>query len=571
MNSGPRMPETDLDAPDAQHASVAGDVLALLVRALKDVRLYPTGHRVVKAALTDLYQRMESYFESFGDLRLKVTRSAIEVDGIPVHEDAQSEHKLAMQLTLESVREFTFHDNVSADEVQRFLGILSHLGRRSDDVDDLDTLLWQEDLQGITVDILDMFCDGVGDEEEFLEFIEEGQADPHAAAVAATEHEEIAEVLGDVSPLIGDATQGLGILNDEDRLQIEFLLTEAERRDHMTTFGAIIVDVLGQEEDPEAFERLCAVLSRLMRILVEQKEILRAAQVAREVDGLLSQLTDEEKRKHLSEALESFPMNAVLDELADAVAEADEIGLGDLRALLSRLAVREPDSIVKLLERSELRDLAMEALGDHLDRLVPFLAARVRDPRPAVVLAVVRLLSGSKDSHVLEIIAEAAQHADARVRIEAVRTAGALPDAQAVVEQALSDENEEVRLAALRTPVSSQSESIIELLKRRASTKHLASASFMEKREVFHAMARSNRDGMVPFLARILKRRPLFGRDRADEVRACAASALGAVGSQEAIETLERFLEDSSGRVRDAVFGAMRDASRRGKSSQEAP
>jgi HEAT repeat protein len=565
MNGSPRIPETELEAPDARQASLAGEVLSLLVRALKDVRLYPIGHRVVEAAITDFQVRLETYFEEYGDLILGIRRSTIEVGGLTVHDDAQSEHKLAMQLTLESVREITFHDSVTEDEIERFLAILSQVGRRSDEVDDLDTLLWQEDLQGISVDILDMFYDDVGDEEEFLEFIEEGQADPQAGAIAATEHDEIVEVLGDAPQLLGDATQGLGILDDEDRLQIEFLLTEAERRDHMTTFGAIIVDVLGVEDEPEAFEKLCSVLSRLMRILVEQKEILRAAQVAREVDGLLSQMKDEEHRRHVSEALESFPMEAVLGELADAVAEADEVGLGDLRALLSRLAMRDPDSIVKLLERSELRDLAMEALADHLDRLVPFLAARVNDPRPAVVLAVVRLLGGASGANVVDILVEAARHADARVRVEAVRAADGVPEARGSVEQALEDEDEEVRLAALRSPAAGRDEAILERIKKRATTKHLANASFLEKREVYHALARSGREEIVEFLARVLKRRPLFGRDRADEVRACAASALGAVGSAAAIEILERFLEDSSGRVRDAVFGALRDASRRGK------
>ena len=374
------------------------------------------------------------------------------------------------------------------EEMERFLVLLSTLGIRRDDVDDLDTLLWQEDFQGISVLILDQFYDDVGDEEEYLEFVEEGSADPHAVATTATERHELVEVLGSDLPLLPEhADPELAALEPEDLLRVDRLLAEEMRRDPMTTFGSILVDVLAAEEDPEAFVRLGGVLGRQLRILVEQKDLLRAARISREAEGLLARTEDAERRRVVEEALASLPSTVVVEELADAVAEADEEGLADLRALLSRLASREPDAIVRLLELSELRDLATAALEDHLDRLVPYLATRVLDPRHAVVLSVIRLLACVGDDRAGAIVAEAQGHADPRVRIEVIRAAPSLPNGRHLLEAALADPVEDVRLAALRSPPRVLGDAILKRLETRVTSRDLGGCSFLEKREIFRS------------------------------------------------------------------------------------
>jgi HEAT repeat protein len=567
MSARTEIPEQDESGVDVRRAETARQALFALGRAVKAVRLYPSGNTVVAGARRELFRRLESYLGEYGDLELTVTRAALHLDGVPVHEDEGAELDLAFQLTLESVREVTIYASVAEEEIDRFLGILSRLGRRrEDEVDDLETLLWEEDLEGIDVLILDRFYDDLGDEEEFLEFVEEGEPDPDALAVAATEREELTEVLGEAAgPVLPPDPVNLGILDDDDRLRLEGVLAEEKRRDVMTTFGSILVDVLGVEDDRGAFERLAEVLGRQLRILLEQKELLRAARILGEAERALGGWDDPDRRSAVESALASLSTSAVLEELPDAVAEADEDGLADLRLLLSRIAGAEPDAVVRLLEQSDVRDLAIAALQDHLERLVPYLASRVRDPRPAVVVTVVKLLAGTGGRRAAEIVAEAAAHPETRVRVEAVRAAATMAEGHRVLQRALGDESEEVRLMALRSPVQALGPAIVRLLKERIASRDISASSFLEKRELFHALARAGGHDVVPFLARVLDRKPLFRKDRTDELRACAASALGAVGSKEALDALDRHLEDRSDRVREATFGALREATRRRK------
>ncbi len=551
---------SDLPVRDPRRAA-ARDVLSHFVRALKAVRLYPADNAVVQGSREDLICRLEQFLGEHGDLALSVTRGALHLDGETVHEDANSEMRLAFQLTIEGVREMVFHKGVAREEIAVLLRIFATLGMERDEADDLDTLLWQEDLQGISILILDEFYDDVCDEEEYLEFVEEGVADPQAHAVNATEQDELIEVLGDacsVPPSTGDE---INVIGPEDRLRLEDLLIEQNKRDPMTTFGSILVDVLGVESDPLAHENLCGVLGRQLRVLAEQKELLRAARIAADAENLIQTLEDDARRQAIIDALATLPAKLIIEEMADAVAAADERGLDDLRRLLSRLVTRDPEAVVKLLERSDIRDLAIAALQDHLDRIIPLLAARVRDPRPDVVQVVARLLGETGNPRTLDLLGEIMRHADPRIRIAAIHAAATLNGGNALIEHALSDECENVRLAALRS--RGLGDALLVRLKERVAAREIANTSFLEKREIFHALARNGGPEIVPFLARVLRRRALFRRERLDELRACAASALGVVGTSEALEILDGHLEDRSDRVREATFGALRDAGRR--------
>jgi HEAT repeat protein len=62
----------------------------------------------------------------------------------------------------------------------------------------------------------------------------------------------------------------------------------------------------------------------------------------------------------------------------------------------------------------------------------------------------------------------------------------------------------------------------------------------------------------VPLLDSVLNARSLFGRKEDAELRACAAMALGRVGSEAAIATLRRAAAEKDILVRNAVNRALR-------------
>ena len=67
------------------------------------------------------------------------------------------------------------------------------------------------------------------------------------------------------------------------------------------------------------------------------------------------------------------------------------------------------------------------------------------------------------------------------------------------------------------------------------------------------------RDAGIPPLERLLNRRSFWGRRASPELRACAARALGIIGTPDALESLRRATRDRDPMVRSAINRAMRE------------
>ena len=558
-------PPPPRDGTQSRLASAA-EVMKAFVRAGKARRLYPHEHTIVRTFLLELSRRLETYHRAYGDLELAVTRGALHVEGEPVHEDEHSEWDLALKLYVEGVREMILHETVLPAEIEGLLGLLSTPTRADDDMDDLGTRLWEEGYQGVTFTILQSFFDESGTaEEDFLEFVEEGEIDERDEAEIQAEREELFSVLGGAEPLeldVDGAEEDLFVLTDDDRTRLATLIDEDRERDHVVRFGEIVVEVLTHESDPDDFVEICSVAARLLDSLLDDSELLRATTIASGIVNLRARIeSDARAAALLEQALRFADSDRLFDGLADALGHATPDQRHALLTLLTRRAARDPAAVCNLLEHPDVRPVAMEALRRSVDRTLLYLVTRVHDRRPAVVHAVVRLLGATGDPRALAAIGEATRHPDTHVRVEAIRAAIA-SGSVSVVEEALNDEDENVRLATLRAlnGPGGRNELAATLIARAAS-RVFEVAGPVEKKELFLALGRLGGPEVHEFLEGILAKRPLFGRKRHDELRACALSALGAMRTRRAMEILDEHLEDRSQKVREAAFAALRSAS----------
>jgi hypothetical protein len=83
-------------------------------------------------------------------------------------------------------------------------------------------------------------------------------------------------------------------------------------------------------------------------------------------------------------------------------------------------------------------------------------------------------------------------------------------------------------------------------------------ADLTEKMALFEAYGTLCGDGGIGLLDGMLNSRGLFGKKEDPELRACAAMALGRVGSGAAIATLRRAANEKEVLVRNAVNRALR-------------
>jgi HEAT repeat protein len=132
------------------------------------------------------------------------------------------------------------------------------------------------------------------------------------------------------------------------------------------------------------------------------------------------------------------------------------------------------------------------------------------------------------------------------------------PGALQSLERGLDDAERDVRVAVIRALSARSYRPVLAKLDAIVKGKAIRDANLTEKMAVFEAYGGLCGDEGVPALDAMLNGKSMFGRREDSELRACAAVALGRVGSPRAQEVLRRASSEKDVIVRNAVNRALR-------------
>ena len=163
---------------------------------------------------------------------------------------------------------------------------------------------------------------------------------------------------------------------------------------------------------------------------------------------------------------------------------------------------------------------------------------------PAAVSALARLLSLT----------------DADVRLAAVQALAEIgtPGALQQLERTIDDDTREIRVAAARAFAARTHRPALARIEAAIKEKRLQEADLTEKVALFEAFGAMCGDAGIPLLDGVLNAKGFFGKREDPEMRACAARALGKIGSAAAVTALRRAASDKEILVRNAVNRALR-------------
>jgi HEAT repeat protein len=132
------------------------------------------------------------------------------------------------------------------------------------------------------------------------------------------------------------------------------------------------------------------------------------------------------------------------------------------------------------------------------------------------------------------------------------------PGAMQMLERALTDEDREVRIVAVRAIAGKVTRSALPKIEAALKGKELRETNLTEKMAFFEAYGVLCGDAGIPFLDGLLHAKGFMGKKDDPEMRACAAMALGKVGTAKAMESLNRAAAEKDVIVRNAVSKAIR-------------
>lgn len=134
----------------------------------------------------------------------------------------------------------------------------------------------------------------------------------------------------------------------------------------------------------------------------------------------------------------------------------------------------------------------------------------------------------------------------------------ASPGAMQVLERAIEDQDRDIRISAVRILGTRVHRPSLARIENAIKGKTIRESNLTEKMAFFEAYGAVCGDGGILLLDGILNGKGGLGKREDPELRACAALALGKLGSSKAAESLRKAASEKDVIVRNAVARALR-------------
>ena len=571
------MTESASSAELALPPTQVAELFNVLGKALRAHQLYLPNNPVYQKSHDNLRIAFQKLWEATDDLVLDITESDLKWEGNVVYSNANRTESLAFVFYKDGVRHLTFKPGVEDAEI---LGLLEVVQRaralQAEDNDDLLTLLWAKDFHYITYVAQDLLAEGMAQLPTASDVqaaatppsqVKEAVAEETSQAASTTTEsggEPQRDTSGIVRPEDFDTT--LYFLEDKE---IEFLRTAVQEeysQDLRRNVLAMLFDVMELQPFVTVRTELISILESFLPYLLGASDFGAVAYVLRESRQILArarELTPEHRK-----ALEAIPVKLsqevtlaqllqTLDEAAGHISPQD---LADLFGELRTEALPTLFTWLPKINNARVKDVVESSVTRLAAANVPTVVATLQSPDAPTVIAAIRVCGKQKLAPAVSALAGCLSHAEALVRVSAVQALAdiASPSAVQAMEKGLDDSDREVRLLSVRVVAQYKSRTALPRITAVVQGKSMRSADLTEKMAFFEAYGSLVGEAGVEPMDAILNSGGFLKRKEDPQTRACAAMALGRIGSEAARAALQKAQQEKDPLVKNAVNRALR-------------
>ena len=583
------MSNIDTERPEPPFdPALVEELLRQLDKTVRAYQLYMHNNPTYLKTLEQMRAAFAPVWEQTSSLALQVTDSTLTWSGRVVREEPEkASDSLPWTFYKDGVREITLTPGFEGQELEWLLDIIPRVRNAKDHEDDLLTLLWEQEFTHLTYRYVDVSSEpGMPLDESATAGrwpVAPGEVvDEPVAAIDAARDEQAQEEQGKPGAGGGElkeSPKASGIVRMEDfdstlyfldAGEIEYLRREAVREYEADLRHAVLnalFDIFELQGDPLVRKEVAANIEALTLHLLAGRQFGNVAYLLKEVEVVLERARDlpidiKQKFAQLPDRL-SDP--AALSQLIQAMDEAAALpAIADLEGLFMQLrpaALATVFSWLGQLRSAQLRPL-LEGAADRLAQSnTSELVKLIASDDPAVALEAIKRSAALKTAAAVPSLGKVLTDSGRDMRIAAVAalveigTAGALQ----ALERALEDTDRDVRLNAVRALTAKAYRPALNRVTTMIKSRDLKDLDRTERVSMFELYGSLCGDGGIPFLDEILNPKTgLFSRKEDPELRACAALALGRVGTPKAQASLQKAAGEKDIIVRTAVNRALK-------------
>ena len=569
------------ERPESELESVLA-LMRLVTNAARVFHSYLPNNQLYLGFAERLGEKFPAHLDSYGELVLAVGQYELLFHGEQVYAEADPARSLALKLYRDGVRRVRFLPGIEKEEIVGFVRILSRPIAADSLEDDIVTLLWEQDFSHIKYAIIEEVAvreAGAGAREAPAEgtggaaaaapgaageaatgggvAASGAQAVPEAATVEA----RYRDVRAEIQEIAEQVRASLAALDEGALHELQALIEKEAGEDIAGRAALVLLDTAIMEKDSEVTASTVTLLRQLVRAHIADGHVASAADDLTRLTKLMAPESglSAQDRALVEKEIRGLGEPEVLQHLASLVEASAVSPDRELhRFLLAWGEAGVPAAIAlagMVKDDRTIIDALLEMSRGHPASLV----AGLISPAPGAVKAALRVLREVADASFAPELAGALQQGSPDVRLEAVFTLQAWSGEQAaeMLEPLVEDGDQRVRSATVQALGRVRGARAVEVLARMICEKTFLARPLEEKRQAFAALAQAAGEAALPMLGRVLREKRWVHAGKQNETRACAAHALGLVGTPAAAEILAPFQDDRAAIVRAACRTAL--------------
>ena len=548
-------------------------LIFLIFKAFAAMRTYRCEHPIFKNALQHLTQTFDEFFEAHDQLKIELSESEILFQGQAVYQEAEKRGSLIFMLFNEGVREIRFEKELTHEEIREFLDALKTNAELPHEGRDIVSLLWSKDFRHIHY----FAFDEIPDQE--VDYVDKGisELECNGSVIdfmdttsicndVKSEMEKSESETGQTTPLFKSPILPDMKMLDNDCL--EDLVKDLNRGDSFDTQGElihIIFDVLRLEENVDRALPILKLLEDYSDELLNKGALAQMNRIIQALRDLVHhwKTISSPSAQYAESVLRKFSEQEKLTVLQEGLRDVSTISTEDLRTfvtLLHPIAIGPICTFLGEIEDPKLRGAICLGLQILAKGETSLLAEPLRTATEMAAKDIVAVLGRIGDESAIQILRTCVNHSNASVREETIRALRTMnyPQTQQVFIQFLRDDDPAIRTAAAEGLETFDTYCDIDPVLDIVKLKKFNKRSFREKKALLSVLGKDSSSKSIGLLQRLLSKKNLLNRKKYDEMRVCAALALGKANSKIARDLLERFSLDSSPAVRKVCLQATR-------------
>ena len=537
------------------------DLMRVFEKAVRAHQLYLPNNPMHARAMDSARETFLAVWGETESFTIEITDTELRWMGIPVLEEpGRTSDSIPWMFYKDGVRELVFHRGFEESELIVLLTLMQRARVALAGDDDLLTFLWEYDFTRLQYRYIDLAVEGGatfdGMRGELREkIVAPGDVENEAQELASSSITRMDEY---------DST--LYFLDDSE---IEYLQDEI-RRDFGTDLRfqviASLLDTYEQEMDAAIRDEIAGILDNLFLLLLSLTQFRTAAYLIREASITAGRAREIllGQRQRLMQLADRLSDKDAFEQLLHALEETPLRGpQQDLQELLGQLRPEALETVLSWIGKTrnaELRAL-LETAGSRLAAAhTAELVRLISSDDPVVSFEAIRRSGAMRASAAVSALAGVISNGNPEMRLAGVAALSDIgsPGALQVLEKGLFDDDRDIRIATVKVLGARNHRGALKGIESHLRTRELRESILAEKMAFFESYGAICGDEGVPFLSEVLNTRRLLGRRDDGEVRACAAMALGKIGTDTAMKALQKALADKDVVVRNAVSRAVR-------------